>query len=127
MGLFDFLKKKDKTDVEQYQQGLNARRAAPVAEERPTPSGSGTILFKVDDVFAITGQGTVVTGQCRAPFSVGDAVCVCNRDGSCHETVVTGIEFRKTFTHAEPGGNLGVLLQGLSKADIICGALLKAR
>lgn len=136
MSFFDRFRKKE-TDVERYQRELDARRAAqataPAASETPEPRspqspGSGADLLLVKDVFTITGRGTVVVGQCERPFAVGDKAAVLCSDGSRRDTTVAGIEkFRKTTDHAQPGENVGVLLQGLTKHDIAPGTRLQRR
>lgn len=88
----------------------------------------GDILLRVEDVFSITGRGTVVTGCCESPFAVGDAVVVVNPDSTCRNSMVTGLErFRSKLNDAQPGENVGVLLQGLSRSDVSRGALLKRK
>lgn len=126
MGLFDFLRKKE-TDVERYQRDLDARRSASAAVA-PAREQSGSALLQVEDVFAITGRGTVVVGKCTAPFGVRDAVIVINPDGSRRESVVMGLEmFRQKCDHAEPGDNVGVLLRGLTRQDVARGAWIRKK
>lgn len=117
MGLFDLFKKK--TDVEQYRQSLDQRRDA---QDNPD------VLLQVEDTFSIKGRGTVVVGKCRLPFSVGDTVLVQMPNGSCREATVSGLEkFRSKITSAVPGDNVGVLLDGIAKADVSAGCLLKRK
>lgn len=122
MGLFDLFRKKE-SEIDDYQRELDARRTAQPSA--PPAPAVGEHLLQVEDVFAITGRGTVVTGQCRAPIAVQDAVVVVNPDGSRHDSVVTGLEkFRSKLDRAEPGDNVGVLLRGLSRSDVQRGAFI---
>src|SRR5712672_1895291 len=84
-------------------------------------------LMPVEDVFSITGRGTVATGRIeRGVVKVGDKV---ERVGikDTADTVVTGVEmFRKLLDVAEAGDNVGLLLRGLEKEDIERGMVLAA-
>lgn len=84
-------------------------------------------LLAVEDVFSITGRGTVGTGRVeRGRVKVGDKV---QRVGIREpmETVVTGVEmFRKEMDHAQAGDNIGLLLRGVSKDDLERGMVLAA-
>jgi len=82
-------------------------------------------LMAVEDVFTITGRGTVATGRVeRGVVKVGDDVEIVGiRD--THKTVVTGVEmFRKLLDDAQAGDNVGVLLRGVSRTDIERGQVL---
>ncbi|MBS3973686.1 MAG: elongation factor Tu [Actinobacteria bacterium] len=82
-------------------------------------------LMAVEDVFTITGRGTVATGRVeRGVVKVGDDVEIVGiRD--THKTVVTGVEmFRKLLDEAQAGDNVGVLLRGVSRTDIERGQVL---
>jgi elongation factor Tu len=82
-------------------------------------------LMAVEDVFTITGRGTVATGRVeRGIVKVGDEVEIVGiRD--THKTVVTGVEmFRKLLDEAQAGDNVGVLLRGVSRTDIERGQVL---
>jgi elongation factor Tu len=84
-------------------------------------------LMPVEDVFSITGRGTVGTGRVeRGTVKVGEKV---ERVGikETKETVVTGVEmFRKTLDRAEAGDNIGLLLRGIEKEDLERGMVLSA-
>ena len=84
-------------------------------------------LMPVEDVFSITGRGTVGTGRVeRGKVKVGDKV---QRVGvrETKETVVTGVEmFRKILDYAEAGDNVGLLLRGVEKADLERGMVIAA-
>ena len=82
-------------------------------------------LLPVEDVFSISGRGTVVTGRIeRGVVKVGDEVEIIGiRDTS--KTVVTGVEmFRKLLDSGEAGDNIGVLLRGTKKDDVERGQVL---
>jgi elongation factor Tu len=81
--------------------------------------------MSIEDVFTITGRGTVVTGRVeRGQLKLNDEVEIVGlRD--TQKTVVTGIEmFRKTLDYAEAGDNAGVLLRGISREDVERGQVL---
>jgi elongation factor Tu len=84
-------------------------------------------LMSVEDVFSITGRGTVATGRIeRGQCKVGDTVEIVGlRDTS--STVVTGVEmFRKMLDHGQAGDNVGVLLRGVEKEGIERGQVIAA-
>jgi elongation factor Tu len=93
----------------------------------PTPvrDKDKPFLMPVEDVFSITGRGTVATGRVeRGQIKVGDKL---QRIGIKEnaETVVTGVEmFRKLLDHAEAGDNVGLLLRGMNKDDVERGMVL---
>jgi len=95
----------------------------------PTPERDKDkpFLMPVEDVFSITGRGTVGTGRVeRGMIKVGDKV---ERVGikETRETVVTGVEmFRKLLDHAEAGDNIGLLLRGVEKQELERGMVLAA-
>jgi elongation factor Tu len=82
-------------------------------------------LMAVEDVFTITGRGTVATGRVeRGKVKVGDAVEVVGIKPT-RDTVVTGVEmFRKMMDEAQAGDNIGVLLRGVDKKDIERGQVV---
>jgi elongation factor Tu len=82
-------------------------------------------LMPVEDVFSITGRGTVATGRIEAGIvKVGDKVEVLGL-GEEKETVVTGVEmFRKLLDQGEAGDNVGLLLRGIEKSEIKRGMVL---
>ena len=84
-------------------------------------------LMSVEDVFSITGRGTVATGRVERGFvKVGDKVEVVGLKDN-RETVVTGVEmFRKEMDQAQAGDNIGVLLRGVEKTDIERGQVIAA-
>jgi elongation factor Tu len=84
-------------------------------------------LMPVEDVFSITGRGTVGTGRVeRGKVKVGEKV---QRVGvkETRETVVTGVEmFRKLLDYAEAGDNIGLLLRGMEKTELERGMVIAA-
>ncbi len=85
-------------------------------------------LMPVEDVFTITGRGTVTTGRVdRGRVKVGDKVEIVGLTDEIKETVVTGTEmFHKTLEYAEAGDNVGTLLRGIAKKDVERGQVLAA-
>jgi elongation factor Tu len=82
-------------------------------------------LMPVEDVFSITGRGTVATGRIeRGIVKVGEEVALVGF-GATKKTVVTGVEmFRKLLDQGEAGDNVGLLLRGIEKAEIERGMVL---
>jgi elongation factor Tu len=82
-------------------------------------------LMPVEDVFSITGRGTVATGRIeRGVVKVGEEVALVGF-GATKKTVVTGVEmFRKLLDQGEAGDNVGLLLRGIEKAEIERGMVL---
>jgi elongation factor Tu len=82
-------------------------------------------LMPVEDVFSITGRGTVATGRIeRGKVKVGDELALVGF-GSDKKTVVTGVEmFQKTLDEGQAGDNAGLLLRGLAKEDVERGMVL---
>ena len=83
-------------------------------------------LMPVEDVFTITGRGTVATGRVeRGIVKVGDTVEIVGMKDSGKQTVVTGVEmFRKLLDQAQAGDNIGVLLRGIQRNEIERGQVL---
>jgi len=80
----------------------------------------------IEDVFSITGRGTVVTGRVeRGQIKVGDEVEIVGFDERPRKTVATGVEmFRKMMDYAEAGDNIGVLLRGIDRESVERGQVL---
>ena len=85
-------------------------------------------LMPVEDVFSITGRGTVATGRVeRGTLKVGDEVEIIGLKDEKREVVVTGVEmFRKLLDRAETGDNIGALLRGVQRTEIERGQVLAA-
>src|SRR3712207_6912855 len=83
----------------------------------------------VEDIFTITGRGTVATGRVESGIlKVGDEVEVVGLTDEKKTTVVTGVEmFRKLLDQAEAGDNIGALLRGVQRDDIKRGQVLAAK
>ena len=83
-------------------------------------------LMPIEDVFTITGRGTVVTGRVeRGMLHLNDVVEICGLKEKPTQTVVTGIEmFKKTVDEAIAGYNVGVLLRGIQRTDVERGQVL---
>ena len=99
-----------------------------VDEYIPTPEHDLTkpFLMPVEDVFTITGRGTVATGRVeRGVIKVGDTVEIVGLKEEKKQTVATGLEmFRKTLDQAEAGDNIGALLRGIERNEIERGQVL---
>ena len=83
-------------------------------------------LMPVEDVFTITGRGTVATGRVeRGTLHLNDAVEIIGVKEEPQKTVVTGIEmFRKLLDEAQAGDNIGALLRGIQRTDIVRGQVV---
>ncbi len=94
----------------------------------PTPQRDKDkpFLMPVEDVFSITGRGTVATGRVeRGTIKVSDEVEIVGFDERPRKTVVTGVEmFRKIMDEAEAGDNIGALLRGVDRDEIERGQVL---
>ena len=94
----------------------------------PTPERltDKPFLMPVEDVFTITGRGTVATGRVdRGVVKVGDEVQLVGLSTEMRKTVVTGVEmFRKLLDQAQAGDNIGVLLRGVERKEIERGQVL---
>ena len=94
----------------------------------PTPARNDDLpfLMPVEDVFTISGRGTVATGRVeRGLIKTGETVEIVGLSDEKKSTVVTGLEmFRKTLDYAEAGDNVGALLRGVAKTDIARGQVL---
>ena len=99
-----------------------------VDEWIPTPERDDNkpFLMPVEDVFTITGRGTVATGRVeRGTVKVGDEVEIVGLKEEKGKTTVTGVEmFRKLLDFAEAGDNIGALLRGVQRSDIERGQVL---
>jgi len=111
---------------EQYVAKVKELMAA-VDEWIPTPvrDTDKPFLMSIEDVFTITGRGTVVTGRVeRGQLKLNDEVEIVGIKPT-KKTVVTGIEmFKKTLDYAEAGDNAGVLLRGISREEVERGQVL---
>jgi len=112
---------------EKYEQAIVDLMAA-VDEYVPTPERDNDkpFMMPVEDVFSITGRGTVATGRVeRGQVKVGDEVEIIGLNEGSSKTTVTGVEmFRKLLDYAEAGDNIGALLRGVAREDINRGQVL---
>ena len=85
-----------------------------------------TFLMPIEDVFSITGRGTVATGRIeRGVINSGDAVDILGMGAENLKSTVTGVEmFRKILDYGEAGDNVGLLLRGIEKTDISRGMVI---
>ena len=94
----------------------------------PTPERQTDkpFMMPVEDVFSITGRGTVATGRVeRGQVKVGDVVEIIGIAEEAKSTTVTGVEmFRKLLDYAEAGDNIGALLRGVAREEIQRGQVL---
>ena len=101
---------------------------AAVDEYIPTPERKADLpfLMPVEDVFTITGRGTVATGRVeRGQLKTGEEIEIVGLTDEKRKTVVTGIEmFRKILDYAEAGDNIGALLRGVQRTEIERGQVL---
>jgi elongation factor Tu len=83
-------------------------------------------LMPIEDVFTITGRGTVTTGRVeRGQVKVGDEVAIVGMRDEIRKHIVTGVEmFRKLLDYAEAGDNIGTLLRGVDRSDVERGMVL---
>ena len=119
---------------------LRALEGDPVYEEKifelmaavdeyipiPVRDTDKPFMMPVEDVFSITGRGTVATGRVeRGQVRVGDVVEIVGIEEETKNTTVTGVEmFRKLLDYAEAGDNIGALLRGVSREEIQRGQVL---
>ncbi|WP_405098347.1 elongation factor Tu [Oceanobacillus sp. FSL H7-0719] len=113
--------------VAEYEEKIVELMAA-VDEYVPTPERDKEkpFMMPVEDVFSITGRGTVATGRVeRGEVKVGDEVEIIGLNEAPGKTTVTGVEmFRKLLDYAEAGDNIGALLRGVAREDISRGQVL---
>ncbi len=99
-----------------------------VDEYIPTPERKSDLpfLMPVEDVFSITGRGTVATGRVeRGQIKMGEEVEIVGLMDAPRKTVITGIEmFRKLLDYAEAGDNIGTLLRGIQKNEVERGQVI---
>ena len=112
-------------DEEQQQNILKLMEEIDNYIPAPDRDADKDFLMPVEDVFSITGRGTVATGRVeQGQVKVGDEVAIVGIKDTT-TTTVTGVEmFRKLLDYAEAGDNIGALLRGLSREDIERGQVL---
>ncbi|MBQ9280303.1 MAG: elongation factor Tu [Clostridia bacterium] len=116
------------TDPEAPEYACIKELMATVDEYIPTPERpvDQPFLMPIEDIFSITGRGTVATGRVeRGVVKVQDEVEIVGISHEIKKTVVTGVEmFRKLLDQAEAGDNIGVLLRGIQRNEIERGQVL---
>ena len=105
---------------------MDLMSAVDEAIPEPEHENDKPFLMPVEDVFTITGRGTVATGRVeRGTLKLNDEVELIGIKEESRKTVVTGIEmFRKLLDYAEAGDNVGLLLRGVNREDILRGQVL---
>lgn len=129
MGLFDFFKKKEYGAVLKEQVTVNTQPQqvppAPVAavQQNNVLQTGASSLFRIDDVFTISGRGTIVTGEVLSgTFALNDTVTISETG---QQTQITGIEmFRRQCDIAQTGDKVGIVLRGISRDDVHGGFTL---
>lgn len=126
--LFDFLKRKKVEDTEKYK--LSNRDTNSIHNIKKQPVNLEKIVdtigeMKIDDVFTITGRGTVVTGTVsKGEFVINDNVQIYTSNGII-ESTITGIEaFRKMLDIASEGMKVGILLRRIERSQINSGDII---
>ena len=113
-------------DAPEYAAVIELMKA--VDEAIPTPERKADLPFimPVEDVFSITGRGTVATGRVeRGQLKLSEEIEIVGLADQPRKTVVTGIEmFRKLLDYAEAGDNIGALLRGVQKDEVERGQVL---
>ena len=116
------------TDISAPEYACILELMANVDEYIPTPERKSDLpfLMPVEDVFSITGRGTVATGRVeRGTVKVNDVVEIVGLSDEKKNTTITGVEmFRKLLPQAEAGDNIGALLRGVAKEEIERGQVL---
>ncbi|MDL2273013.1 elongation factor Tu [Oscillospiraceae bacterium OttesenSCG-928-G22] len=117
---------KDVADVAEYKCILDLMEQVDSFIPTPERKADLPFLMPVEDVFSITGRGTVATGRVeRGQVKLSEEVEIVGLMDAPRKTVVTGIEmFRKLLDYAEAGDNIGALLRGINKTDIERGQVL---
>ena len=113
--------------VEEYEAKiLELMAAVDSYVPNPVRDTEKPFMMPVEDVFSITGRGTVATGRVeRGQIKVGDEIEIIGIDEDVTKSIVTGVEmFRKLLDYAEAGDNIGALLRGVQRDDIQRGQVL---
>ena len=114
-------------DAEYEQKILDLMQAVDDYIPTPERDSDKPFMMPVEDVFSITGRGTVATGRVeRGQIKVGEEVEIIGMHETS-KTTVTGVEmFRKLLDYAEAGDNIGALLRGVAREDVQRGQVLAA-
>ncbi|RPA60547.1 elongation factor Tu [Aerococcus agrisoli] len=113
-------------DAEQEAKILELMEAVDTYIQEPERQNDKPFMMPIEDVFSITGRGTVATGRVeRGEVRTGDEVDIVGVKDEIGKSVVTGVEmFRKTLDYAQSGDNIGALLRGVQREDIERGQVL---
>src|ERR671925_55633 len=114
------LNKADMVDDPELMEAVDSYIPEPVRDtDKP-------FLMPIEDVFTITGRGTVVTGRVeQGQIKIGDEVEIVGIHPETEKTVVTGVEmFNKTLDYAQAGDNAGALLRGVKREEVERGQVL---
>ncbi|MBW3589509.1 MAG: elongation factor Tu [Actinobacteria bacterium] len=113
-------------DEEAVKQILELMEAVDANIPEPTREIDKPFLMPIEDVFSITGRGTVVTGRVeQGQVKVGEEIEIVGIHEKTTKTVCTGVEmFRKLLDEGQAGDNIGVLLRGIDKEDVERGQVL---
>ena len=108
--------------------GLELMNAVDEYIELPVRDNEKPFLMSVEDVFTITGRGTVATGRIETGIiNTGDEVDILGLNADGMKSTITGVEmFRKILDRGEAGDNVGLLLRGIDKKDIKRGMVIAA-
>ena len=115
-------------DEEYEQKIIELMEAVDEYIPEPERDTDKPFMMPVEDVFSITGRGTVATGRVeRGRIEVGDEVEIIGLTDEPMKTTVTGVEmFRKLLDYAEAGDNIGALLRGVQREEVSRGQVLAA-
>ncbi len=107
---------------------LELMKAVDEYIELPVRDNEKPFLMSVEDVFTITGRGTVATGRIETGvINTGDEIDILGLNAEDMKSTITGVEmFRKILDRGEAGDNVGLLLRGIDKADIKRGMVIAA-
>jgi len=118
--------KEESQDAEVYKPIIELMKAVDSYIPTPERATDKPFIMPVEDVFSITGRGTVATGRVeRGTIKVGEEIEIVGMTEQSRKSVVTGVEmFRKLLDQAVAGDNIGCLLRGVQRTDIERGQVL---
>jgi elongation factor Tu len=114
------------TNAPEYKPIMDLMEAVDSYIPTPTREIDKPFLMPIEDVFAIKGRGTVVTGRIeRGAVKIGEEIEIVGMAESSRKSVCTGVEmFQKTLDSGQAGDNVGVLLRGIERTDVQRGQVL---
>ena len=123
--LFDFLRGKNKVIKDVTPTNPSSEGQNDVNVELYAPGGEGEMV--IEDVFSITGRGTVVTGRVKGHFHINQSVVIEREGRETLPSAITGIEsFRKMLDNANDGDNCGLLLREVQRDEVSRGDVVKS-